>query len=269
MSIPKKIHYIWFGGGEKNKDFEKCLESWKKHQPDYEIKEWNESNYNFDNTPPYVKEAYNLGLWSLVTDYVRMDVLYREGGWYLDTDTEILAPFLDDYSEYNFVSPIEITIDSNELIRHYFYTSAIDENKKRINGDDGFVSGIAITAAIMGAQAGFGYMEEVMNMFWKIDFNRRDYPGCIFGGPIGPQIFAKGLEKYGFIYDGVEQKLSANIFITGPEIVRTGEDDKTYDGITKAVHWGTWSWFRKYLEKDGKMQLVLPGGEILTYHMNL
>lgn len=270
MSIPKKIHYIWFGGGEKNPNFEACLKSWKRNQPDYEIIEWNESNYNLDDTPQYVKDAREAGCWALVSDYVRLDVLYKHGGWYVDTDTFIIQPFLDRYSEYNFVAPVEYSVDhNNEIAVKYFYEDTIDENKKRINGEDGFVSGVAIMVSLMGSVPGFEYLKEVMDMYTKIDFNKRDYPGCIFGGPIGPQIFAKGLEKYGFVYEGKEQKLDNNIFITGTEVMRNGKDDNTFDGITCATHICSFSWFRKYLEKDGKMEIVIPnsGGLTLQYRL--
>ncbi|MCD2502358.1 glycosyl transferase [Clostridium sp. NSJ-145] len=90
MSIPKIIHYCWFGRGEKNELFYKCLESWKLYCPDYEIIEWNEDNYNIKNQ--YVKDAYKEKKWAFVTDYVRLDVVYNNGGIYLDTDVELVKP---------------------------------------------------------------------------------------------------------------------------------------------------------------------------------
>lgn len=88
--IPKKIHYIWFGNGEKNKTFYKCLKSWKKFLPDYEIIEWNESNFNIDETNDYVKEAYSMKKYAFVSDYARLKILYENGGIYFDTDVEVL-----------------------------------------------------------------------------------------------------------------------------------------------------------------------------------
>ena len=46
--IPKKIHYCWFGRGEKPKLAKKCIASWKRYCPDYEIIEWNEENFNLN-----------------------------------------------------------------------------------------------------------------------------------------------------------------------------------------------------------------------------
>ena len=86
--IPKTIHYCWFGGNPKSKLIEKCIKSWKKHCPDYEIIEWNESNFDL-NCCDYVKEAYEAEKWAFVTDYVRIWVLNTYGGIYLDTDVEL------------------------------------------------------------------------------------------------------------------------------------------------------------------------------------
>lgn len=87
--IPKIIHYCWFGGNPLPKLAVKCIASWKKYFPDYEIKEWNE--YNFDlSSCNYIKEAYKLKKWAFVSDYVRFKVLYQYGGLYFDTDVEII-----------------------------------------------------------------------------------------------------------------------------------------------------------------------------------
>lgn len=87
--IPKKIHYCWFGGQSLPELAVKCIESWKRHCPDYEIIQWNETNYHLDDCV-YVREAYEAGKWAFVSDYVRLDVIFREGGIYLDTDVEVI-----------------------------------------------------------------------------------------------------------------------------------------------------------------------------------
>ena len=90
--IPKIIHYCWFGGKPLNKLGEKCLKSWKKFFPDYEIIEWNESNFDV-NCCQYVKEAYEAKKWAFVSDYARFKILYEQGGIYFDTDVEVIRPF--------------------------------------------------------------------------------------------------------------------------------------------------------------------------------
>lgn len=86
--IPKVIHYTWFGGSKKGQLHEMCIESWKKHCPDYEIAEWNETNYDIHKNR-YIEQAYERKKWAYVSDYARLDILYRYGGVYLDTDVEL------------------------------------------------------------------------------------------------------------------------------------------------------------------------------------
>lgn len=97
--IPKVIHYCWFGRGKKPKLLKKCIKSWKKFLPDYEIIEWNEDNFNI-NTNIYVKQAYKSKKYAFVADYARLYALYNYGGIYLDTDLEILKS-LDDFLVYD------------------------------------------------------------------------------------------------------------------------------------------------------------------------
>lgn len=92
MSIPKILHYCWFGGKPKPPLAEKCIRSWKKFCPDFEIREWNESNFDLEQVPAYVRQAYEAGRWAFVTDYVRLRALTEVGGVYLDTDVEIVRP---------------------------------------------------------------------------------------------------------------------------------------------------------------------------------
>lgn len=94
----KVIHYCWFGGKPLNDLGKKCIESWKKFFPDYEIKEWNESNFDI-NCCDYVKEAYEAKKWAFVSDYARFKILYENGGIYFDIDVEVIKSF-DDILSY-------------------------------------------------------------------------------------------------------------------------------------------------------------------------
>lgn len=89
--IPKIIHYIWFGGNPKPEIIQKCIDSWHRFLPDYEIVEWNEQNYDI-NQCAYIREAYAAQKWAFASDYARFDILYQHGGIYLDTDVEFLKP---------------------------------------------------------------------------------------------------------------------------------------------------------------------------------
>ena len=90
--IPKTIHYCWVGGKPLPESAKKCIRSWRKYCPDYEIVEWNESNYDF-TAVPYMKEALEARKWGFVPDYARLDIVYTHGGIYLDTDVEIVRSF--------------------------------------------------------------------------------------------------------------------------------------------------------------------------------
>lgn len=90
--IPKKIHYCWFGMGIKPPEFDRYLAGWRRLLPDYEIKEWNEENFDIDCCD-YVREAYAMRSFAHVSDVCRVYALYHEGGVYLDTDVELLKPF--------------------------------------------------------------------------------------------------------------------------------------------------------------------------------
>lgn len=92
--IPKIIHYCWFGGNPLPKSAIKCINSWKKFFPGYEIKEWNESNFDV-NMMPYTQEAYSVKKYAFVSDVARFWILYHEGGVYFDTDVEVIRPFDD------------------------------------------------------------------------------------------------------------------------------------------------------------------------------
>lgn len=87
--IPKVIHYCWFGGNPLPKSAQMCIASWRKYLPDYEIKEWNESNFDV-NIIPYTAEAYKAKKYAFVSDYARFWILYKYGGLYFDTDVEVI-----------------------------------------------------------------------------------------------------------------------------------------------------------------------------------
>lgn len=89
LKIPKIIHYCWFGGNPLPDLAQKCIASWKNFCPDYEIKEWNENNYDVRKIP-YISQAYDAKKYAFVSDYARLDIIYKYGGIYLDTDVELL-----------------------------------------------------------------------------------------------------------------------------------------------------------------------------------
>lgn len=87
--IPKIIHYCWFGSSALPKEEKKCIESWKKYCPDYRFVKWDEKNSNFEDCE-FARMAYNSKSWAFVSDFVRLKVVYENGGIYLDTDVELI-----------------------------------------------------------------------------------------------------------------------------------------------------------------------------------
>ena len=109
-AIPKVIHYCWFGGKPIPEQNRVWMESWRRLCPEFEIKEWNETNYDV-RTIPYMAEAYDAKKWSFVSDCARLDIIFQYGGFYLDTDVELLKS-LDDLAEqaafFGFESPVYV-----------------------------------------------------------------------------------------------------------------------------------------------------------------
>lgn len=89
QKIPKKIHYCWFGKGKLGKEMQRCIDSWKRYAPDFEIIRWDENNYDVSKIP-YIKEAYENKQWAFVSDYARLDILEQQGGIYYDVDVELV-----------------------------------------------------------------------------------------------------------------------------------------------------------------------------------
>lgn len=92
MNIPKVIHYCWFGQGPIPEKESKCIDTWKINFPDYELKLWNEDNFDYASCA-FAKQAYDNKKFAFVSDYARAKILYEYGGLYLDTDVKVLKPF--------------------------------------------------------------------------------------------------------------------------------------------------------------------------------
>lgn len=133
--IKKEIHYCWFGKNEMPSSAIKCIESWKKSCPDYTIVEWNEDNYDV-NKNQYTKYMYENKKYAFLTDYARLDVVYNNGGFYFDTDVEIIKN-LDELTNNNCFMALE--------------------EKGRVNTGLGF-----------GAEKNFDFLKENMNYYENI-----------------------------------------------------------------------------------------------------
>ena len=158
----KIIHYCWFGGAPLSDLTKKCIESWKKFLPDFEIKEWNEQNFDV-NQCEFVRQAYEQKKWAFVADYTRFKVLEEYGGLYLDTD-------------------MEITKDISKYLEHELFLGC--EDSKLINA-----------AVVWSKNKGNEHIKNIVNIYeLKEEFNPNDdlYETSV------PQVLSKYFKDYGF-----------------------------------------------------------------------
>ena len=211
MSIPKKIHYCWFGKNSLPKSVLKCIESWKCYCPDYEIIQWNETNFDI-NEISYTKEAYKQGKWAFVSDYARLKIVYENGGIYLDTDVELIKS-LDSLLKYD--------------------------------GFMGFQNNETVATGLgFGAIAGHSVMKLLLEDYFEIPFLRED--GTMDLTPC-PDRNTKCLEQLGMRVDGTRQDIKGiQIFPAeyfSPLDWKTGKIKKTMN--TYSIHHYEASWLSK------------------------
>ncbi len=208
--IPKKIHYCWFGSNEKSKKIQKCINSWKKICPDYEIIEWNESNFDI-NQHPYLKYCYDNKKYAFLSDFARLLIVYEHGGIYFDTDVELVKK-IDFLLKYN-----------------AFYGFETDSY---INSGQGF-----------GAEIKSKSLKFLINSYEKLETNNNnDYPliGC-------PKLNTSALAEYGFEMTGKKQIID-NVIVLPVDYMNPYDDPTGKLNITDntiSIHWYSKSWLSK------------------------
>lgn len=211
--IPKIIHYCWFGGHPLPASTRKYIESWRKFLPGYEIKEWNESNFDVDALP-YTRDAYAARKYAFVSDYVRFKVLYEQGGLYFDTDVEVVRPLDDIIARGPFMG----WETANAL------------------GQYSIAPGLCI-----GCEPGMAWLKAVLDEYQTLAFRLPD--GRINPYSMIPMV-TRLLGSNGLRMDGSEQAVSgltlypADFFC--PMNSLTGEVRLTDN--TRTIHWYSMSW---------------------------
>ncbi len=207
--IPKKIHYCWFGKNPLPKFAKKCIKSWKKYCKDYEIIEWNEDNFDISSAPLYVRQAYEAKKWAFVTDYVRLKVVYENGGIYLDTDVEL-------------IKNIDFLLDN----RAYFGF----ETKEYIATGLGF-----------GAEKHCGILKEMMEDYDDIPFLLED--GSFDSTPC-PVRNTEVFKKYNLKQDGSLQNINGCLLLPRDYLnpLSYAKVEKNITENTVSIHWFSGSW---------------------------
>lgn len=207
--VPKIIHFCWFSGEKKPRLIRRCIKSWRKILPDYEIKCWDANSFDFDSVP-YVKQAYARKKWAFVADYVRLYALYTEGGIYLDSDVEVYKRF-DEFLKYSFFAGTDIR---NPEIKHF-----------------------GVEAAIMGSEKGHPYLRECLDYYNQLQFVKAD--GSL-NMKVMPDIISPILEKYGYRPLDETQYFSDNMVVFSSTYF-ANSNASNYKNI-HARHWNTSYW---------------------------
>lgn len=219
--IPKKIHYCWFGNGEKSELAKKCIESWKKILKGYEIIEWNEENFDI-NSNKYVREAYDNKKYAFVSDYVRLYALYNYGGIYLDTDVEIIKNF-------------------DEFLKLKAFVGFEDEE--------------LIATAVIGSQRGNSIIGE-----WIDSYQRRSFvKNGKIDDLTNVRVFTNILLEHGLNQNNLKQEINGGEFVIFPteyfSPLKFGTKKPKITSKTVSIHWfeGTWT----NLSKKVKIKVIL------------
>ena len=190
-NIPKIIHYCWFGNKEKPLIVKKCLNSWKNKLSEYEIKEWNEKNFDI-NSNQFVKQAYEAGKFAFVSDYVRVYALYNYGGIYMDTDVEVYKLFSEEilknesfwgFEEKNYIATSTIGAKKDNSLIKSFLESYDDKNFIKNNGEFDTLTNVAIVTEMikgLGVNLDGSYQEVkgVATIYPQEYFSPYDYINC-------------------------------------------------------------------------------------------
>ncbi|MBO1512360.1 glycosyltransferase family 32 protein [Metabacillus bambusae] len=189
-TIPKSVHYCWFGGKEKPQIVQKCIKSWEKILYDYEFIEWNEKNFDISSNT-YIREAYQAGKFAFVSDYVRVYALYHFGGIYLDTDVEVFKPFDDllhhesfwGFEQENYIATSTIGANKGNPIIEIFLNSYVDKPFIKDDGSFDDLTNVAIVTKILqelGLKTNGEYQELKDNgtFYPQTYFSPYDYINC-------------------------------------------------------------------------------------------
>jgi hypothetical protein len=230
--IPKIIHYVWLGHGLMPQSQKDCIRSWKKIQPDFEIKLWNESNFDL-SISPYCSEAYRLKKYGLAVEVIKLYVLNEYGGIYMDTDVEIfksLEPFLD----YPAFSGLELY--PNEFEREG--KPLLDSNNQPlIKGTN--IPYCGILSSIIGSEPNNPYINKLLDFYkQRPPFNDLgEFNLIVLDGAMATMAV-----ELGFQYEDKYQDLKDIVVFPSSVFAYAGIARQEY---AYSYHYTAWSWNSK------------------------
>lgn len=232
--IPKKIHYIWLSDNPLPPLAKFCIESWKRHCPDYEIVLWDMDRcQKIIDSIPFVREAVSMSKWAFACDYIRLYAVYTEGGIYLDSDVFICQSF-DEFLDNGYFTNIEFT---SHFKRNKSWKMLNEDGTKK-NPDKIALPGLAFQAAIFGAEANHPFLKKTMAYYEKEKFILPN--GKLNIENIAPYVYAHTAREFGFVYKNKLQKLENNMTIYSSKVFLPSCDDVDYKPYAIHVTSGSW-----------------------------
>lgn len=219
-TIPRIVHYCWFGRGTKSSKIVRCMRSWKRVLPDYQFVEWNEDNFPVEAFE-YAKQAYALRKFAFVSDVARLHALYEVGGIYLDTDVEVIRPL-------------------DRFLSHEAF--------------GGFEDGIHLQSGTMGAAKGHPWIKELLEEYTGRSFLLSD--GTADTTTNTARMTAKGVQQ-GLQLDGRYQMLDNGVvyyprtYFSPYDYINGGNyiTDESY-----TIHHFAQSWLPAHVRMRGSMK---------------
>ena len=204
--IPKIIHYCWFSEDPYPTKIAKCIASWKKYMPDYQIKRWSAKNFDI-NSVKLVREAYGKKKWAFATDFIRLYALYNEGGIYLDSDI-LLHQNIEFLLQSDYISAIEFhPIDKKK------YKQSISPDFKR-RRNTSCVDGVGLQAAFMASIPHHPFIKKCLAQYEDISLNQ-----ILEKKLLAPTVQALAAEPFGFLYKNEEQHLESSITLYPTSVI--------------------------------------------------
>lgn len=233
--IPRIIHYCWFGGAPLPELAERCIASWKEHMPEWEYRQWDESNFAIASAPLYVRQAYEARKYAFVSDYVRLWALEQFGGVYLDVDFEVFRPF-------------------DDLMDRYAAFAGYEGSKRQ-----------PVMQGVIASEPHGAWVKDMLQTYQNRSFLKPD--GTLDLTP-NTSFFTARLVSQGFIADGVEKDfLVGQVFYLHVfpvhyfcPVLTTGEDVRNEE--TYCEHKRLNSWDTRVSWKHYVLQLLKPAWRI-------